>query len=85
MEKVLSWLGEPKILKEFDGGLELTERWVRYVLLNIDWVNGRVTVGKDEPRAKFLQKDFSVSVFLELFDSIGEIFILGGRLGGSRL
>ena len=85
MEKVLSWLGEPKILKEFDGGLELTERWVRYVLLNIDWVKGRVTVGKDEPRAKFLQKDFSVSVFLELFDSIGEIFILGGRLGGSRL
>ena len=58
MEKVLSWLGEPKILKEFDGGLELTERWVRYVLLNIDWVKGRVTVGKDEPRAKFLQKDF---------------------------
>ena len=85
MEKVLSWLGEPKILKEFDGGLELTERWVRYVLLNIDWVKGRVTVGKDEPRAKFLQKDFSVSVFLELFDSIGEIFILGGRLGGSGL
>ena len=85
MEKVLSWLGEPKILKEFDGGLKLTERWVRYVLLNIDWLKGRVTVGKDEPRAKFLQKDFSVSVFLELFDSIGEIFILGGRLGGSRL
>ena len=85
MEKVLSWLGEPKILKEFDGGLELTERWVRYVLLNIDWVKGRVTVGKDEPCAKFLQKDFSVSVFLELFDIIGEIFILGGRLGGGRL
>ena len=85
MEKVLSWLGEPKILKGFDGRLELTERWVRYILLNIDWVKGKVTVGKDEPRAKFLQKDFSVSVFLELFDSIDKIFILEGRLGSSRL
>ena len=47
---------KPKILRKFGESLELTKGWSQNVLKNMDWVKRKVTTGKVEPRAKFLQE-----------------------------
>ena len=48
---------DPKILREFDGSLELTEGWARNVLKSMDWVKRKGTTGKVEPCSKFLEEE----------------------------
>ena len=48
---------EPKILKEFDGSLELTEGWTQKVLKSVDWVKRKEATGKVEPCPKFLDQE----------------------------
>ena len=48
---------EPKILKEFDGSLELTEGWTQKVLKSVDWIKRKEATGKVEPCPKFLEQE----------------------------
>ena len=45
------------MLKEFGGGLELTENWLRNVLKSMNWTKRRDTTGKVEPSEKFLEEE----------------------------
>ena len=45
------------MLKEFGGGLELTENWARNVLKSLNWTNRNGTTGKVEPFKKFLEEE----------------------------
>ena len=48
---------DPNILREFGGGLELTEGWSRSVLKSMYWVKRKRTTGKVEPCSKFLEEE----------------------------
>ena len=45
------------MLKEFGGGLELTENWARNVLKSMNWTKRKGTTGKVEPSKKFLKEE----------------------------
>ena len=45
------------MLKEFGGGLEITENWARNVLNSMNWTKGKGTTGKVEPSKKFLEEE----------------------------
>ena len=45
------------MLKEFGGGLELTENWARNVLKSMNWTKRKGTTGKVEPSKKFLEEE----------------------------
>ena len=48
---------EPKILRKFDGSLEVAEGWARKVLKDMDWVKRKRTTGKVESCSKFLEEE----------------------------
>ena len=45
------------MLKEFGGGLELTENWARNILKSMNWTKRKGTTGKVEPSKKFLEEE----------------------------
>ena len=45
------------MLKEFGGGLELTENWARNVLKSMNWTKRKGTTRKVEPSKKFLEEE----------------------------
>ena len=45
------------MLKEFDGGLELTENWARSVLKPMNWTKRKGIAGKVEPSKNFLEEE----------------------------
>ena len=45
------------MLKEFGGGLELTENWTQSVLKTTNWTKRKGTTGKVEPSKKFLEEE----------------------------
>ena len=44
-------------MKEFGGGLDLTENWARNVLKSMNWTKRKGTTGKVEPSKKFLEEE----------------------------
>ena len=47
----------PNLLKEYGGGLELTNGWARNILKSIGWVKRKGTTGKVVPSALLLQEE----------------------------
>ena len=47
----------PDILKEFGGAVELTNRWARSVLSDLNWSLRKGTTGKIEPSPQFLPEE----------------------------
>ena len=47
----------PDILKEFGGTVELTNRWARSVLCDLNWSKWKGTTGKIEPSPQFLAEE----------------------------
>ena len=45
------------MLKEFGGGLELTENWACNVLKSMNWTKRKGTTGKVEPSKEFLEEE----------------------------
>ena len=45
------------MLKEFGGGLELTENWARNVLKSVNWIERKGTTRKVEASKKFLEEE----------------------------
>ena len=45
------------MLKEFGGGLELTENWARNVLKSMNWTKRKGTTGKVGSSKKFYEKE----------------------------
>ena len=65
---------EPKKLKEFGWGLELTQGWALNLLQDMDWVQRKETTGKVEPYTKFLKEEkFSFECAISKFVSENDI------------
>ena len=47
----------PDILKEFGGTVELTNRWARSVLSDLNWSKRKGTTGKVKPSPQFLAEE----------------------------
>ena len=45
------------MLKEFGGGLKLTESWACYVLKSMNWTKKKGTTKKVEPSKEFLEEE----------------------------
>ena len=45
------------MLKDFGGGLELTENWARNILKSMNWTKRKGTTGKVEPSKRFLEEE----------------------------
>ena len=61
----------PKMLKEFDGTIELTEGLARGALKSLNWSNRRMTTGKVEPSAHLLAEEkFTFQKAITIFHRI---------------
>ena len=66
------------MLKEFGGGLELTENWTQSVLKTTNWTKRKGTTGKIEPSKKVLEE--KKLLYKEKFPLSYRIIIYGQSL-----